>query len=186
MALERRYRLLPYLYTLFEQSSRDGHAGHAPRVFRRPQRRLAARRRAGVSARRRSARRSSLGENAKLPEGGWPEISLVSGDNNDPNQASLRIRPGAIIPLGKAVQNTTEKSLDPLTLLVCPDASGNATGSLYEDAGDGHAYQSGDFRRTTFRAETKDGKVVVTPTAEGSRKAECPDYVVQVVAPASK
>jgi alpha-glucosidase len=186
VALERRYRLLPYLYTLFEQSSHDGQPVMRPVFFADPK-----------DASLRAEEQAFLvgsdllvvprwAKDAKLPKGDWPEISLVPGDNNDPNQASLRMRPGTIIPLGKVVQNTTEKLLEPLTLLVCPDAAGNGTGSLYEDAGDGYGYQSGDFRRTTFRAKTKDGKVVVTSSAEGSRQTECPNYVVELVAPASK
>ena len=182
VALERRYRLLPYLYTLFEQSSHDGQPVMRPVFFADPK-----------DASLRAEEQAFLiggdllvvprwAKDPKLPKGGWPEVSLVPGDNNDPNQASLRIRPGAIIPLGKVVQNTTEKSLDPLTLMVCPDAAGNATGSLYEDAGNGYGYQTGDFRRTTFRAQTKNRKVTVTVAkAEGKRPPECPNFAVQVV-----
>ncbi len=186
MALERRYRLLPYLYTLFEQSSRDGMPVMRPTFFADPK----------DPALRAEQQAFLLGDDllvvprwaksANLPKGKWPEISLISGDNEDSHQASLHIRPGAIIPLGKVVQNTTEKSLVPLTLLVCPNENGNAVGTLYEDAGDGFAHQTGDFRRTTFRAETKDGRVVVTSTAAGSRATACPDFVVQVVTPVSK
>ena len=121
-------------------------------------------------------------KDVKLPKGGWREISLVPGDLADPNQAALYIRPGSIIPLGKVVQNTGEKSLDPLTLVVCPDAEGHAEGMLYEDAGDGYGNMAGDFRRATFRAKTNDGKVVVSVAdVEGSRQPESPDFVVQMV-----
>ncbi len=40
----------------------------------------------------------------------------------------MKIRGGAIIPTGKIIQNTTENSLDPLTLLVCLDEQGKAAG----------------------------------------------------------
>lgn len=43
----------------------------------------------------------------------------------------MKIRGGSIIPTGKIIQNTTENSLDPLTLLVCLDEQGKATGSMY-------------------------------------------------------
>jgi hypothetical protein len=57
-----------------------------------------------------------------------------------------------------------------------------ATGSLFEDARDGYSYQTGDFRRATFRAQTKNGKVAPTfAKAEGKRPQECPNFVVQVV-----
>jgi len=181
VALDRRYRLLPYLYTLFEESSRTGLPILRP-VFMADSKDLDL---------RGEEQAFLLGgdllvvprwaRNPKLPHGGWHEISLVPGDLADTNQARLFIRPGAIVPLGKINQNTTEPSLAPLTLLVCPDASGKAQGTLYEDAGDGYAYQTGDFHRTTFRAETKNGKVVVkVATSAGKRPPAWKDYVVEV------
>ena len=181
IALERRYRLLPYLYTLFEASSRDGLPVMRPVFMADPK-----------DASLRAEEQAFLvggdllvvprwAKDPKLPKGGWREISLVPGDLDDPNQARLYARPGSIIPLGKVVQNTTEKSLDPLTLLVCPDAAGQAEGMLYEDSGEGYGYQAGDFRRTTFRAVTKGGKVTVSEAdAEGKRQPECPNMTVQV------
>ena len=116
-----------------------------------------------------------------LPKGTWREISLVPGDIADTNQVSLCIRAGAIIPLGKVVQNTTEESLDPLTLLVCPDENGRAEGQLYEDDGDGFGYRDGDYCRTTYRAETKDGKVVVTEAEiKGKRTRPSRKVVIEV------
>ena len=56
----------------------------------------------------------------------------------------MKIRGGAIIPTGKIIQNTTENSLDPLTLLVCLDEQGKASGNMYWDAGDGWSYKKGD------------------------------------------
>lgn len=55
----------------------------------------------------------------------------------------MKIRGGAIIPTGKIIQNTTENSLDPLTLLVCLDEQGKASGNMYWDAGDGWSYKKG-------------------------------------------
>ena len=71
-----------------------------------------------------------------------------------------------MIPLGRVIQSTTDESLDPLTLLVCPDESGEARGVLYEDDGDGYGYQSGSFLLTTYCAETRGGKLIVGIAAE--------------------
>jgi alpha-glucosidase len=182
MALERRYRLLPYLYTLFEEASRNGMPVMRP-VFMADAKDLSL---------RAEDQAFLLGgdllvvpgfaREAKLPRGNWPVVSLIPGDREDKCQAELRIRPGAIVPLGKVIQNTIEKSLDPLTLLVCLDGNGTAEGTLYEDAGEGFDYRAGDFCRTTFRAGRKDGKVVVTVAGtEGRRQSDCPKFAVQIV-----
>jgi alpha-glucosidase len=179
IALERRYRLLPYLYTVFEESSRDGMPVMRPVFMADPKDKSL-----------RSEEQSFLlggdllvlprwAKDVKRPKGDWREFSLVSGDLADTNQAALRIRPGAIIPLGKVVQHTGEKSFAPLTLLVAPDSSGRAEGELYEDAGEGYGYRTGDFRRTTFRAETKNGKMtVVVAHVEGRRSPDWTNFVV--------
>ena len=43
-------------------------------------------------------------------------------------------------------ENTTQPSLDPLTLVVSLDAAGHAEGWLYDDDGDGFGYQKVDLR----------------------------------------
>ena len=80
------------------------------------------------------------------------------------------MRAGSIIPLGRVVQNTYENSFDPLTLLVCLDGSGQATGQLYEDDGDGFGYLRGDYLLTTYRAESRGDKVEVTLSASEGKK----------------
>ena len=165
-ALERRYRLLPYYYTLFSEAATDGLPVMRPLFFADP---------ADPQLRAESEAFligadlmvvAQLSEKADhvhaLPKGIWRPFTLV-GENPavDKDQPELRIRGGAIIPLGKVVQNTAQKSLDPLTLLVSLNADGKATGTLYEDAGDGWAFQKGQFLLTTYSASTKDGKVTV-------------------------
>ena len=81
---------------------------------------------------------------------------------SDPYQPNLLIRGGSIIPLGKVIQNTTEESFDPLTLLVCLDGNGRAEGTLYEDAGEGYGYQNGEFLQTTYAAEKNGDDIAVT------------------------
>ncbi|MCK4912987.1 MAG: DUF5110 domain-containing protein [Planctomycetes bacterium] len=165
-ALERRYRLLPYLYTLFYEASVTGLPVMRPLFFAEP-----------TNLKLRSEDSAfllggdllvepQLKESSKetVPEltGVWREISLV-GENpaKDANQPVLKIRSGAIIPLGKVVQNTTEDSLDPLTLLVCLDENGLAEGTLYEDAGDGFGYRKGRYLLTKYAARKIGEKVIV-------------------------
>lgn len=108
-----------------------------------------------------------------LPKGIWKELSLVKGDNSEKYQAKIKIRGGSIIPTGKIIQNTTENSLDPLTLLVCLDEQGKADGSMYWDAGDGWAFKKGDYSQQVFKAEKQGDKVIVKLTSEkGKFKTE--------------
>ena len=91
----------------------------------------------------------------------------------------LLIRPGAIVPVGPVMQHVDEKPLDPLTLLVCFDDKGTASGTLYEDAGDGWAFRDGDFRLARYEATLVDTKASVRlVSAEGKRAI--PDRKVTV------
>jgi alpha-glucosidase len=126
----------------------------------------------------------AIAKKTALPSGDWREVKqLLDGDaGEDSRQASLRLRPGAIVPLGTVVQNTGEPMLDTLTLLVNPGADGKASGELYEDSGDGFGYKSGDFRLTKFTAETRDGVTSVKlSVAEGSRATAVKKVVVRLL-----
>ncbi len=57
------------------------------------------------------------------------------------NRIPLYLRAGSIVPMGPTMQYTSEKPTDPLEIRVCPGADGTFT--LYEDAGEGFAYQKG-------------------------------------------
>jgi alpha-glucosidase len=170
VALERRYRLLPYLYTLFREASLTGSPVMRP-IFM-------------ADAADRSLRSEEgafmLGSDVivvpawskevRLPGGVWREVSLVPGDREDRYQARLLVRGGAIVPLGRVVQTTAESSLEPLTLLVCLTEEGWAEGELYEDEGEGFGYLQGDFLLTHFRAEKRGDEVCISVTdAQGAR-----------------
>ena len=159
-ALQTRYRLLPYLYTAFEEASRTGMPVARPAFFADPK--------AGwlrdveyefllggdvlvdleINDVVGGARRLSDDQRA------WRAASVVAGE---PHVAvpKLSVRAGAIVPLGPVVAYSDEKPLDDVELLVSLDAHGRAEGTLYEDAGDGFGYEQGEFARTRFVAETK-------------------------------
>jgi alpha-glucosidase len=173
IALERRYRLLPYIYTAFYDAHTTGLPVMAPAFFANPQ-----------DLRLRNEEEAFLlgkdilvvpafTENPTLPFGIWEELSLVDGDEQDKYQATLKVRGGSIIPAGKTVRNTGENSFDPLTLIVCPDEQGKAEGRLYTDAGDGWAFQCGDYSLLTFTAERNGNTVTVKLDGkEGKRNIE--------------
>ena len=89
------------------------------------------------------------------------EISILENENQE-YLPEVKIRPGAIVPLSKVIQNTTEYSLETLDLYVCLDANGKAEGQLYHDAGDGYGYKNGAYALLTIKAEKKEDEVIIT------------------------
>ena len=179
IALERRYILLPYFYTLMHEASTNGMPIMRPVFFSDPK---------DLSLRAEEEAFligddlliiPAFASQPALPKGIWKELSLVNGDTNDKYQAKMKIRGGSIIPTGKIIQNTTESSLDPLTLLVCLDEQGKASGSMYWDAGDGWSYKKGDYSLQQFTAERKDNKVIVKLTGKtGKGETENKDMAI--------
>jgi len=182
-ALDRRYRLLPYYYTLFHESAQDGAPVMRPVFFADPK-----------DPKLRAEDRAFLlggdllviprwARDVKLPAGTWRDVALLDGNTeNDGYQCALKIRPGAIVPLGKVVQNTTEKSLDPLTLLVSLDATGSAAGALYDDAGDGFDFKKGDYSLAHFTAQLDGNRVTIKlASREGNRPPPAGQTAVQLV-----
>jgi alpha-glucosidase len=168
-ALERRYRLLPYLYTLAYYASLHGDLIMQPLFFADPQdQRL-----------RKEDRAFLLGSDLlviprwsknfpweiqkplALPPGGWRDVCLLEENvEKDNYQAHLKIRPGAIIPLGEVIQHSGE-SCSTLTLLINLDTQGKASGTLYEDAGDGFGYLEGEYLLTRFEASREGSKLEI-------------------------
>ena len=184
-AIERRYRMLPYIYTLFRESSLNGLPIWRPVFFADP---------ADVSLRRED-HAFLIGADVlvvpvltetdphefQLPSGIWRDFTLVGEDpSTTPSLPVLKLRGGAIVPFGRVVQSTTEALLEPLTLIVSLDADGAARGALYEDAGEGYGYEEGDYLLSTYAAErTGDQVEVRIESAEGDRAR--PDRIVTVV-----
>lgn len=165
-AIVRRYRLLPYFYTVFEEASRTGVPVMRP-VFWADFKDLSLR----------AEQQAYLvggdilviprwSESPALPKGGWQMFTLENDGNScesdDGYQSILALRPGAIVPVIDVIQSTVDYSTDSLTLLVNPDSAGKACGTLYEDAGDGFAYRDGEFIRSAFEATTENGEIILT------------------------
>ncbi len=169
-AIEARYRLLPYLYTVFREASVTGLPVARPLFFADPS-----------DARLRTADDGFLlGRDLLvaadleldrtlapvLPKGGWGEVRAFDRDETgrrDPDLPRCFQRPGSIVTLGPRVQHVDERSLDTLEVLVCLDDAGTAQGTLYEDAGDGHGHERGEYRLTRLTARVEQGRVRVVP-----------------------
>lgn len=165
MALERRYVLLPYYYTLLHETSETGMPIMRPVFFADPKDTLLRAEEQAFLIGENLLVVPEWAQNPALPKGIWRNLSLIPGDDKDSYQAKLKIRGGTIIPTGKIIQNTNEKSLDPLTLLVCLDEKGEAHGTLYWDEGDNWSFKDGNYSFQHFTAiRTADNKVQVKIT----------------------
>ena len=156
-SIQRRYRLMPYLYTLFEEASVTGLPVVRPVFFADPadldlrQEDVAFMLGADLLVVPNVTQNAGSAPTPALPDGVWRIISLVGEDSTtDVNQPDLRVRDGAIVPLGPVMEYTGELALDPLTLVVSLDAGGTAEGWLYEDDGEGYDYQTGDYRLARY------------------------------------
>ncbi len=169
VALERRYRLMPYLYTLFQESTQNGMPIMRPVFFADP---------SNLSLRTED-QLFLLGKDlliipkwAKKPTlpKGFTKIINLAGENSttDKYQCDVKIRNGAIVPLTKVMQSTTEYDHGKLTLLIRLNKTGSATGVLYEDENDGFGYQNGKFRKTQFTANKVGNEVVITTKISGN------------------
>lgn len=157
IALERRYRLLPYLYTLFHDAHETGQPIMAPVFFDDPSNlRLRAEDQIFLLGKNLLVV-PSFASHPNLPSGKWEQLHLIEGEQSDSSQAKLLIKGGSIVPAGKVIQNTNQNSLDSLTLIVCLDAKGKAKGKLYWDSGNGWSFKKGNYSLLQFQASEKTG-----------------------------
>jgi alpha-glucosidase len=182
LALQRRYRLMPYLYTLFEESSATGLPVARPLFFadsKDPRlRSVDDEFLLGADIIVAAQVQPDTVEAHVLPSGIWEEVAFPQSDatgtpkdDTDLDLPQLFVRGGAIVPTGPILQYVDEKPLNPLTLLVCLDEHGEARGELYEDAGDGMDYLAvgpdgkpgeSQFLLTSFRARREGQRVIVS------------------------
>jgi alpha-glucosidase len=171
--IKLRQRLLPYLYTAFEECHRTGAPILRPLLFENPEDEttytaddeflfgpsllVAPISRPGIEHR-----------HVYLPRGTWfhlwsgqrfegPSHILAHGPLGEP---PVYVRANAAIPMGPDANHTAEKPTDPLTLLLYP-AEGSGESALYEDAGEGFGYESGEYARRTVACEVRGGGISV-------------------------
>jgi alpha-glucosidase len=173
-AIEARYRLMPYLYSVFREAAVTGLPVARPVFFADP----------SDPRLRTSDDAFLLGRDLLvaadmeldrplvpvLPKGDWGEVREFNRDESgarDPDLPRCFQRPGSIVTLGPRVQYVDERPLDTLDVLVCLDDAGTARGVLYEDAGDGHGHTRGEYRLTGLSARVEQGRVRVTAERRG-------------------
>lgn len=188
--LERRARLMPYLYSCAARADASGTPMLAP-VFMASPSDPALRAESGafllgpdvlIAA---PASASPILDALKSSSGGvaWERVHLV-GEGANPSLPQLHIRPGAIVPIGPIVQSTQDRHEGPLVLLVNLNADGQASGELYEDFGDSTEYRGGKFLRTTYTATLTGSKCQLQiASKEGTHPRGRRDVLVVLLRP---
>lgn len=179
--LDLRYRLVPYLYALHEAAHRTGvpvlrsfplQEPRDPASFRIDDQFFV-----GDDLMVAPLFSDKGDRKLYLPQGYWydffGETAPVDGGREIErsgvpiDRIPAYVRAGAVIPLGPAMQYTSEKAVDPLTVRVyafaaqdVAEAPRRSAFTLYEDDGLTDAYQRGEFQRTALRFEQSTDRVV--------------------------
>jgi alpha-glucosidase len=181
-AIEQRYRLMPYLYTVVEENTRTGAPITRPVWFEYPKA-------AG------SDREFLFGRDlfvapvvserldahvVQLPPGTWYGMrdgkaytDKVTFDPA-PTDVPVFVRAGAIVPMQAIVQHTGETPQGPLSVHVWwPGANDTCDGALYDDDGHSMAYVkevddqdigASHYLRIAYACEVRDGAMTVRAT----------------------
>jgi alpha-glucosidase len=182
--IELRYKLLPYIYTLTEETTRTGIPLMRPIFLEYPQ-----------SPEFFNDDHDFLfgpdlfvspvvtekldAQGIALPPGEWYDFwSSEKHTGKDKidlhprlDEVPLYIRAGAIVPMQPLVQYTGEKPDGPLQLRVflpSSTAGDNCRGALYQDDGHTYAFQKGEFLRVNYSCEVSTSFVRVVSTVEKS------------------
>ena len=172
--LALRQRLLPYLYTLFDESNRTGAPILRPLFWADPDDETA----------RKTEDQALCGDalliapitrpgteyrHVYLPAGTW--FHFWSGERVEGpahilahaplGQPALYARANTAIPLSPAMSYVGELPTDTLTLLLYP-STGRGEATLYQDAGDGYEQERGLFARRVISCEVAAGTLRVT------------------------
>jgi len=84
----------------------------------------------------------------------------------------LFIKAGSIIPIGPALEFTSQKPADPVTLYVYAGADGSFT--LYEDEGDNYNYEQGKYSTISLSYHESTGELTI-----GERKGDYPGMLTE-------
>lgn len=179
--IEERYRLLPYFYTLADETSRTGLPMMRSLFLEFPE---AMPDRHPIDIDAAASSEFLLGPDLLIAPPRFPDeldsymVEFPSSDWYDywtgkkvKNPSAFKVKPelstlpvfvraGAILPIQPLIQSTNETPQGPLTLRVYPGASkAPCEGSLYLDDGKTFGYQNGEYLRMKFGCEVTSGGV---------------------------
>jgi alpha-glucosidase len=175
LAIEQRYRLLPYLYTVFHESSVNGspiirplyyHYPQDPSVYEVEDAFLLGETLLSAPIHVQGATYRQV----YLPGGNWRDYwdgRWYAGGRSHEVAAPLErwplfVRENSILPCGPIMQYTGQLPTDPLTLICSMAEEGQASYTLYEDDGKSLAYRRNEFARTHITCRTSRDAAEVT------------------------
>jgi alpha-glucosidase len=162
-AIEQRYRLMPYLYTLFHEAATSGAPIIRPLYYHYPQDEQACDTQdeflLGDSLLSAPIyEQGAISRSVYFPEGRWFDYwdgTEYPGGGSSEIPAPLErwplfVRGNSIIPTGPLMQYTRQLATDPLTFTVYMAEDGLAHYTLYEDDGSTLAYRNGAYAQTSI------------------------------------
>jgi len=190
-SLQLRYRLLPYLYSIFQRASEKGYPVWRALFLHYPQdiRTYHISDQVLIGKYLMAApilRPGQIARQVYLPEGvwyDWWEGTRYEGGRyilaDAPlNKIPLFARAGAIIPMGPVMNFVNEKVLDPLALICYPGDDGHF--NLYEDDGMSFDFQKGQSCFTSYKIKS-DQKNVTLSIAAREGKYQIPERKCTIV-----
>ena len=180
-AVETRYKLLPYLYTVFQRYCADGMPAirpvalqcvHEPDTSWRDREFFVGDHLYVVPVLEKQAVEVSL----YVPQGTWFSLwndkPLTESGGEESVDVSLAhipvfVRGGAVLPLWPVQQYVGQIKRPDVTLHLWWADDTECESSLYEDSGDGFEYQSGNYRLHHFSFSSRRGHMVLTCHREG-------------------
>jgi alpha-glucosidase len=171
--LKLRQRLLPYMYTLFEECHRTGAPILRPLFWSYPEDQetyslddqfllgdsllVAPVTRPGAEYR-----------HVYIPAGSWFHYwtgARVDGPAHilahaPLGQPAIYVKANTAVPLWPEMNHVGEREADPLTFVLYP-GEGNGTAPFYEDAGDGYEYLNGAYARRVISCEADGAEIRV-------------------------
>jgi alpha-glucosidase len=195
-AIEFRYQLLPYLYTVFESYSSQGWPMLRSLYTLDPTDPKLLKEQTGFLLGEQLLVHPVIkaGQQSKviyLPQGDWYDFHTgrrFFGGRKIRKRLALDhiplfVKAGSVIPL-HPVRQHTNAPVEEIDLLVFPGEE-TTTSQLFEDAGEGFEYQLGNCRRTTFTVSGKGGGFDLTQDRAGSYQPEYTKTRVQWYSPAN-
>ncbi len=174
IAIELRYRLMPYLYTLFHEAAENGAPMMRPLYYHYPADEQAcdieseflvgdSLLSAPISVEGATSRNVYLPagiwfdywNGQEYPGAGWSEIPAPL------EHWPLLLRANSILPTGPLMQYTDQCPTDPLTLTCYMAGDGLANYTLYEDDGTTYAYQNGHFAQASVNCRVNGDMAVI-------------------------